>query len=93
MTIKLNKAGLQSVLTNEMAGPVAGAGAAVAAAVNVGTVTDAEVVVSVGVTTSMRINRARALVTIAHPAGLAIQAKHGALTKAAASAGLRVKAK
>lgn len=29
-------------------------------------------------------------VTIDHPAGIAVQAKHGALTKAASAAGLRV---
>lgn len=36
-------------------------------------------------------DRAKALVTLAHPAGEAVQAKHGALTKAAAAAGLRVR--
>ena len=36
-------------------------------------------------------DRARAVVTISHPAGLAMQARHGVLTKAAASAGLEVK--
>lgn len=35
-------------------------------------------------------DRRAASVTIAHPAGLAMQAKHGALTKAAAAAGLEV---
>lgn len=35
-------------------------------------------------------DRAAAAVTIAHPAGLAVQAKHGALTSAAAAAGLEV---
>ena len=35
-------------------------------------------------------DRAAASVSIAHPAGLAIQAKYGALTKAAAAAGLEV---
>lgn len=38
-------------------------------------------------------DRARSTVTITHPAGLAVQAKHGALTKAAAQAGLEVKDK
>lgn len=42
-------------------------------------------------TTSMRTNRARRTVTLAHPAGIAAQAKHGALTKAASHAGLKVK--
>lgn len=36
-------------------------------------------------------DRAHGRVTIAHPAGQAVQAKHGALTKAAAAAGLTVK--
>lgn len=36
-------------------------------------------------------DRVRATVVIAHPAGEAVQAKHGALTKAAAQAGLDVR--
>lgn len=36
-------------------------------------------------------DRARGTVTLAHPAGEAVQAKHGLLTKAAAQAGLEVK--
>lgn len=36
-------------------------------------------------------DRAHANVTIAHPAGQAVQSKHGALTKAAAQAGLNVR--
>jgi hypothetical protein len=36
-------------------------------------------------------DRAHANVTLAHPAGQAVQAKHGALTKAAAQAGLDVR--
>lgn len=35
-------------------------------------------------------DRARSSVTIAHPSGKAVQAKHGALTRAAAEAGLEV---
>lgn len=38
-------------------------------------------------------DRARSGVTIAHAAGLAVQAKHGVLTKAAAAVGLEVKSK
>lgn len=49
------------------------------------------VTVNVGETKNMRVNRAKAWVTLAHPAGLAVQAKHGALTKAASEAGLEVK--
>ena len=40
--------------------------------------------------TMVTTDRAHANVTIAHPAGAAVQAKHGALTKAAAQAGLEV---
>lgn len=36
-------------------------------------------------------DRARASVTLAHPSGIAVQAKNGALTKAASAAGLSVK--
>jgi len=36
-------------------------------------------------------DRARATVVITHPAAIAVQAKHGALTRAAAAAGLDVK--
>jgi hypothetical protein len=43
--------------------------------------------------TMVTTDRAHALVTIAHPSGEAVQAKHGALTKAAAQAGLKVKGK
>lgn len=38
-------------------------------------------------------DRAKATVLLAHPSGLAVQAKHGALTKAASEAGMEVKAK
>lgn len=46
--------------------------------------------VTVGVTTT---DRAHAVVTLAHASGEAVQAKHGALTKAAAQAGLKVRSK
>jgi len=41
--------------------------------------------------TPSRTDRAGAHVTIAHPGGLAMQAKRGALTRAAASVGLTVR--
>lgn len=41
--------------------------------------------------TMVETDRAHALVTIAHPSGLAVQAKRGALTKAAGQAGLDVR--
>lgn len=43
--------------------------------------------VTVSMTTT---DRAHASVTLAHPAGTAVQAKHGALTKAASAAGVGV---
>ena len=49
------------------------------------------VAVYVDTTRSMRLNRVRAAVVLAHAAGQAVQAKHGALTKAAAQAGLDVR--
>lgn len=41
--------------------------------------------------TNTTTDRAHASVTLAHPAGIAVQAKHGALTKGASAAGLTVK--
>lgn len=41
-------------------------------------------------TTGMRVDRASARVVLAHAAGLAVQAKHGALTRAASAAGVSV---
>ena len=41
--------------------------------------------------TMVTTDRAHANVTLAHPAGMAVQAKHGPLTKAAAQAGLDVR--
>lgn len=46
-----------------------------------------ELPVEVTMTTT---DRAKAFVTLAHPAGQAVQAKHGSLTKAAREAGLDV---
>lgn len=40
---------------------------------------------------SSTTDRAHAEIILAHPAGIAVQAKHGALTKAASQAGLEVK--
>lgn len=41
--------------------------------------------------TVVTTDRAHGIVAIAHPAGQAVQAKHGSLTKAAAQAGLDVR--
>ena len=43
--------------------------------------------------TSYETDRARSSVTITHPSGLAVQAKHGALTRAAAQEGLEVRSR
>jgi len=72
------------------AGPVEELANTIAANVDVGSVTDAKVGVMMSTT---RKGWPVALVTILHPAGEAIQAKTGALTKAAASQGLEVKSK
>ncbi|WP_182377892.1 hypothetical protein [Nocardioides sp. WS12] len=42
---------------------------------------------------SQTTDRAREVVGINHPAGMAVQAKHGVLTKAAAHVGLQVRSK
>jgi len=73
-----------------MAGPVEELANEIASHVDVGSVTDAKVGVMMSTT---RKGWPVAMVTIMHPAGKAIQAKHGALTKAAASQGLEVKSK
>ena len=62
----------------------------IAANVDVGSVTDAEVGVLMGTT---QRGAPVALVTIMHPAGLAMEAKHGTLKRAAASVGLEVRSK
>lgn len=38
-------------------------------------------------------DRAAAAVTLAHPSGIAVQAKHGALTRAASAEGLTIRAR
>lgn len=88
--IILNHKGIEEILKVRMRKPIDELADRIAARVDVGSVTDAPVQVRSGVTTSMRTNRARASVTIAHPAGLAMEAKHGTLRKAAASVGLEV---
>ena len=87
-TIKLNHAAIGDILKNEMREPTHAAAAAIAANVNVGSVTEAEVIVS-----DYTTDRAHSVVVIAHPAGLAMEAKRGTLRKAAASVDLTVKSK
>ncbi len=89
MTFKLDYKGVGELLkSDEIAKAVNAAAAAIAAIVDVGSVTEAQVTVREYTT-----DRRAAAVSIAHPAGLAIEAKYGALAKAAASVGLTVKSK
>ncbi len=88
MKVNLNFAEIGRILREDMREPIDKLAAEIASKVDVGSVTEAEVTVR-----SYTTDRAAAAVTIAHPAGMAIQAKHGALTKAAAELGLEVKSK
>jgi hypothetical protein len=88
MAVKLDHAGIERILRKDMRGPIEALARQVAANVNVGSVTEAQVTVR-----SYTTDRAIAVVAIAHPAGAAIQAKHGSLTRAAASQGLTVRSK
>lgn len=98
--VHLDDAGIQAILQSEpMAHAVAGAAEAVAQnvrdmGIKVGDRDGGprEIDLPVKVTHS-ETDRERASVTLAHPAGLAVQAKHGALTKAAAQAGLDVRSR
>jgi hypothetical protein len=88
--IKLDWKAIEKILKVQMKKRVEDAAEAIAANVDVGSVTDAPVQVRSVVTTNMKLNRARASVTIAHPAGIAMEAKYGTLRKAAAAAGFEV---
>lgn len=85
----LLKSGEMQALVNEAAEQIAGnirsQGVTVGAFHGAG-----EIPLPVEVST-MTTDRAHASVTLAHPAGVAVQAKHGALTKAASEVGLPVK--
>lgn len=88
MAVTIKYPGISEILKERMRGPIDDLARQIADRVDVGTVSDAQVIVR-----SYTTDRAAAAVSIAHPAGLAMQAKHGALTKAAASLGLEVRAK
>lgn len=87
--IRLDHAGIREVLsTGAVAAAVRALGESVEAAVQAHPSVQRHnmpVTGSHGVT-----DRSRYTVTIAHPGGLGVQAKHGALTQAAASVGLEV---
>jgi hypothetical protein len=85
--IHLDFAAIGKILKEDMRGPIDELAAQIAAKVDTGSV-DAPVTVL-----STTTDRAVAIVAIAHPAGEAIQAKYGALTKAAAACGYEVKSK
>lgn len=97
-SVKLNRAGVQAMLkstgmhrviqakTEEIAQKVRDQNITVGDKDGGRHETDLPVKVEVGTS-----DRARGVVLLAHPAGLAVQAKHGALTKAASASGLQVK--
>lgn len=86
--VKLDHSEVGRVLLEDMRGPIDELAAQVAALVDVSSVADAEITVRAYTT-----DRAAAAISIAHPAGLAVQAKYGALTKAAAALGLEVRSR
>jgi len=86
--LKLDYEAIGKILREDMRKPIDELAAQIAARVDVGSVAAAEVTV-----TAVTTDRAKAYVNIAHPAGLAMEAKHGTLKRAAASVGLEVKSK
>lgn len=98
MTIRLNHRGVEQILKSApMAAAVKAAAEQVAQNVRdmnitVGDVDGGPHEYDLPVTVRMvTTDRAHAIVALAHPAGEAVQAKHGALTKAARQAGLDVR--
>lgn len=96
--VRLNHAGIAAILKSaEMAAAVKAATEAVAENVRgmdikVGDRDGGPHEYDLPVTaTLVTTDRAHGIVALAHPAGRAVQAKHGALTKAAAQAGLDVR--
>jgi hypothetical protein len=97
--VKLNHAGIAAILkggemhaviaakTEEVADHVRDAAGTVGAFKGSGEI---DVPVTSKVVTT---DRAHGIVTLAHPAGVAVQAKYGLLTRAASAAGLQVKTK
>lgn len=98
MTVKLNQAGIAAIaksaemkaLVDEAAERIADNIRSLGIRVGDRDGGPREVELPVKVTTTTT-DRAHATVTLAHAAGVAVQAKHGALTKAAAAAGVSVK--
>lgn len=95
--VKLNHGGIAALLkSGEMDALVNEAAEKIAAnvraqGITVGAFSGAGEIALPVTVSSTTTDRAHASVALAHPAGIAVQAKHGALTKAAADAGLDVK--
>lgn len=86
MKVVLDSGGIEQVLKSEgVAAAVNSAAQSIAAQAQAAR---PDITVETGSGTT---DRAVASVTLAHPKGLAVQAKHGTLTRAAAAAGLEVK--
>lgn len=85
--IKFNSKAFEEILKVRMRKPIDELAHRIAANVDVGSVTEAQIYVN-----SFETDRAGASIVIGHPAGIAIEAKHGALRKAAASQGFEVSA-
>lgn len=85
-TVTFNHAALMDFLAENCSDELAAVTKAVAASVDVSD--DVEVITKID---RDRTGRPRGMVTIAHPGGLAMQAKRGVLTKAAAENGLDIR--
>lgn len=81
---RLNSPGVAAWMAANLPGPVMAAAQEMAGNI------DGDLPVSVRLTSSKSDGRPVGLVTITHAKGLASQAKHGTLTRAAAQAGLDV---
>ena len=86
--LHLNYEEISRVLKEDMKAPIETLANQIAAAVDVGDVPDAPVGVRM-----VETDRAHANITIMHPAGVAMELKHGTLRRAAASLGLEVTSK
>lgn len=96
--IRLDSAGIAEVLNRaEVANMVEDLGSAVSAAVGTPTASGRQIPVQRRFRTAsggrLRGSRPAVDIILADPAGLAVEAKHGTLVKAAASVGLQVKKK
>ena len=88
--IHLDYAALGKAISETMRGPVEELANEIASHVDVGSVTEAPVGVMMSTT---HWGWPVAMVTVMHPAGLAMEAKHGTLKRAAAACGYEVKSK